>query len=249
MKVGGGRKLCETGGLLGAIVIGALVAILAVGTWAVLGGMDRQGGTSFAGGGWGLHSNPVEDGKRIMHEGVSRIPACGRFTAVGDREANPFRKQSSVLNDRTDSCGVRRASCLENVVGSVGISRDKNAVPADGGRRCSEKRFSQFPSFTTRLSSVSRQTRDARPGGVDEARELSPSTGHGARSAVIARAALPQTLVANQQGQSSTESPGAGAEEPAPLGLVVGLLCVVAIAGALVGRHAGDLAGKRERRE
>ena len=72
---------------------------------------------------------------------------------------------------------------------------------------------------------------------------------NGERSVAVSPAVLPWALVANQQGRTSADSSGAGAEEQAPPGLVVGLLCVAAVAGALTGRYARYPAGKRERRK
>ncbi|WP_278693396.1 hypothetical protein [Arachnia propionica] len=76
---------------------------------------------------------------------------------------------------------------------------------------------------------------------------LLPGTGE--RAVPVSPGTAPWALVANQQGQGTPGSQGANTEEPAQPGLVAGLLGVVAVAGALVGRCAGYPAGKREDRK
>ena len=73
--------------------------------------------------------------------------------------------------------------------------------------------------------------------------------GNGERAVPVSPGTAPWTLVSNQQGQGTPGSQGANTEEPAQPGLVAGLLGVVAVAGALVGRYAGYPAGKREDRK
>lgn len=73
--------------------------------------------------------------------------------------------------------------------------------------------------------------------------------GNGERAVSVSPGTAPWALVANQQRQGTPGSQGANTEEPAQPGLVAGLLGVVAVAGALVGRYAGYPAGKREDRK
>ena len=76
---------------------------------------------------------------------------------------------------------------------------------------------------------------------------LLPGTGE--RAVPVSPGTAPGALVSNQQRQGTPGSQGANTEEPAQPGLVAGLLGVVAVAGALVGRCAGYPAGKREDRK
>ena len=87
---------------------------------------------------------------------------------------------------------------------------------------------------------------DAHADGAGEVPGSSRLVESGERFVGASPAALSEALVADQQVRTKAESSGVEPEESAPPGLVVGLLCVVAVAGALAGRYVGHPVGKRE---
>ena len=244
MKFGGRRKARGANGLLGIVVIGALVVFLAFGTWVVAGEMEQQRETRFVGSCWELHVNPEENGEWIMSQGVMHICSLGRFPAAGDREANAFWSQMQRLNGRVEFSVGGMSSRCGRVAGLLGTSGGTSAILTGGEGVRSEEESLRFLSSATSISLSSHHRFDAHSDDAGEVRGLSRLI-----EMPVPPAVLPGALVANQQGRTSAEALGAGAEEPAPPGLVIGLLCVAAIAGALVGRYAGYPAGKRERRK
>jgi len=129
LKFGGRRKARGADGLLGAVVIGALVAFLVAGTWAATDEMERQRGAGFVGSRWGFHVNPTENGEWIMSEDAIHICSLNRFPVAGDREANSFRNQTPGSNGRADFSAGGMSSRCERVAGLPGISGDASAIP------------------------------------------------------------------------------------------------------------------------
>ena len=72
--------------------------------------------------------------------------------------------------------------------------------------------------------------------------------GNGERTVSVSPGTSPRVFIADQRRWTSPDSTGPETEEPFRPGPVAGLLCVVAVAGALAGRSVVYPAGKREGR-
>lgn len=249
MKFGGRRKVGGADRLLRVAVIGALVAFLAAGTSTAFGEMEWRRQVGFAGGLWGLQVGLAESGARIMPEMVAHICYRGQFHTAGGGEGNAFRTQVIGLNRRAESSLEEMPShcaCLARVLEK---SRGANLALRGGEEVCSGERSLWLPSSVRRNSLPSRHMFDARSDGAGGVSGLSRLVENGERFVETSPAMLSEVLIADQQGPNKEESSGAEPVESTPPGLVVGLLCVAAVAGALAGRHVGHPVGKREGRK
>ena len=249
MKFGGRRKVGGADRLLRVVVIGALVAFLAAGTSTAVGEMEWRRPAGFAGSLWGLQVGLEESGARIMPEMVVRICSRGQVRTAGGGEGNAFWTQMIGLNRRAESsleempshCACR-AILLEK-------SRGASLTLRGGEEVCSGERSLWLPSSVTRNSLPSRRVFDVHSDGAGGVPGLPRLVENGECFAGASPTTLSEALIADQQGPIKAESSGAEPEESTPPGLVVGLLCVAAVAGALAGRHVGHPVGKRERRK
>ena len=246
LKFGGRRKARAGDRLLRIVVIGALMAFLAAGTWMTGGEMARWRQVGFAASLWGCQANLVESGELITPEAVVHICSRGQFHTAGGGEANAFWAQMMGPNRHVESSQEEMSShcvcCARRLEDSGGAS----LILSGGKGAFSEERSLRFPFSVVRNFLPSRHMFDAYADGAGEVPGSSRLVESGERFVGASPAALSEALVADQQVRTKAESSGVEPEESAPPGLVVGLLCVVAVAGALAGRYVGHPVGKRE---
>lgn len=249
LKFGGRRKVGGADRLLRVVVIGALAAFLAAGASTAVGEMEWRRQAGFDGILWGLHVDLEENGAQIVSEMVVSICSRGQFHTAGGGEGNAFWAQVIGLNRRAESSLEEMSShcaCLARILGK---SRGVSLALRGGEEVCSGERSLWLPSSVRRNSLPSLRMFDARSDGAGGVSGLSRLVENGERFVETSPAMLSEVLIADQQGPNKEESSGAEPEESTPPGLVVGLLCVAAVAGALAGRHVGHPVGKREGRK
>lgn len=250
MKFGGKRNVRRSSGLPGMIAAGVLVAISVAGTWAVTesriapGEAERHGESAASGSRLDLWLNPVDTGERPASGNVVRVSPSIQSPRVGGDEGDVFQNHPPVSNLRAGVAAAGKASRGGWETSSSGIRGGEHAFLVSGGRIHSRENSFILPASVANDSPAS---------GVREkaAAELFwfLLPGNGERAVPVSPGTAPWALVSNQQRQGTPGSQGANTEEPAQPGLVAGLLGVVAVAGALVGRYAGYPAGKREDRK
>lgn len=250
MKFGGKRNVRRSGGLPGMIAAGVLVAISVVGTWVVTesriapGEAERHGESTVSGSRLGLWLNPVDTGERLASGNVVRVSPSIQSPRVGGGEGDVFQNHPPVSNLQAGVASVRKASRGEWETNSSGIQKGEHAFLVSGGRIHSRENSFVLPVSVANDSPASGVRQEA---AAELFWFLLPGTGE--RAVPVSPGTAPGALVSNQQRQGTPGSQGANTEEPAQPGLVAGLLGVVAVAGALVGRYAGYPAGKREGRK
>lgn len=249
LKFGGRCKVSGADRLLRVVVIGALVAFLAAGISTAVGEMEWRRQAGFAGSLWGLQVGLEESGTRIMPEMVVRICFRDQFHTACGCEGNAFWNQMIGLNSRAESSPDEMPSHCACFARLLEKSRGVSLILRGGEEVCSGERSLWLPSSVRRNSLPSRRMFDAHSDGAGGVPGLSRLVENGERSVETSPAMLSEVLIADQQGPDKEESSGAEPEESTPPGLVVGLLCVAAVAGALAGRHVGHPVGKREGRK
>ena len=249
LKFGGRRKVGGADRLLRVAIIGALVAFLAAGTSMAVGEMEWRRQAGFDGILWGLHVDLEENGAQIVSEMVVSICSRGQFHTAGGGEGNAFWTQMIGLNRRAKSSLEEMPSHYACLARLLGKSRGASLALRGGEEVCSGEMSLWLPSSVRRNSLPSRCMFDARSDVAGGVSGLSRLVEDGERFVVTSPAMLSEVLIADQQGANKEESSGAEPEESTPPGLVVGLLCVAAVAGALAGRHVGHPVGKREGRK
>ena len=228
------------------IAAGVLVAISVAGTWAVTesriapGEAERHGESAASGSRLDLWLNPVDTGERLASGNVVRVSPSIQSPRVGD----VFQNHPPVSNLQAGVASAGKASRGEWETNSSGIQKGEHAFLVSGGRIHSRENSFVLPVSVANDSPASGVRQEA---AAELFWFLLPGTGE--RAVPVSPGTAPGALVSNQQRQGTPGSQGANTEEPAQPGLVAGLLGVVAVAGALVGRYAGYPAGKREGRK
>ena len=250
LKFGGKCNVRRSGGLPGMIAAGVLVAISVAGTWAVTesriapGEAERHGESAASGSRLDLCLNPVDTGERLASGKVVRVSPSIQSSRAGGGEGDVFQNHPPVSNLRAGVALAGKASRGGWETESSGIRGRERAFLVSGGKIHSRENSFLLPASVASESPASGVRQEA---AVELLWLLLP--GNGERAVSVSPGTTPWAFVANQQGQGAPGSQGANTEEPAQPGLVAGLLGVVAVAGALVGRYAGYPAGKREDRK
>ena len=255
MKFGGRCRTHGVGGLSGMIMIGCLIVILITGAWiaagdgVVPGETDPDRGTAVLENRQDLLMELMEARREIASGEVNNISSPNRFLRADSGETAASRNHLPVLNPRP---GVALVAGDPDDLREV----EPSGFPVVGwvflvgGYRAGSGENPFFVLTSAACSSLdSGRAFDAHPEVAVERSTSFPLTGNGERVVAASSGMVPWALIANQQVQATPDSPGATAEEPVLPGPAVGLLCVVAAAGALVGRYAGYPAGKREGRK
>ena len=232
------------------IAAGVMVAISVAGTWAAAGGgmapreMEQHRGSTAPESRRDPWVNPVKVGERIASEAAVRLFPPIRFLGVGFDEGDAFRDRPSASSQRAGAASAEKLSQGGRGTNFSGTPGGEQALLMSGGRiRPGERSFP--PSGSVRDDSpVSGWAFGAHPGGAAGMPGfLVP--GNGERTVSVSPGTSPWALIADQRRWTSPDSPGPETEEPFQPGPVAGLLCVVAVAGALAGRSVVYPAGKR----
>lgn len=250
MKFGGKRNVRRSGGLPGMVAAGILVAISTAGTWVAIesgiapGEAERHGETTASESQLDPWLNPADTEERIASGNVVGVSPRIQSSRVGGGEDDIFQNHPPVSNPRVGVASARKAPRGGWETNSSGIRGGERALLVSGGRIHSREKTFLLPVSVANDSLASGRASGAHQEAAAELFWLH-LPGKGERAVSVSPGTTPWALIANQQGQGAPGSQGANTEEPAQPGLVAGLLGVVAVAGALVGRYAGYPAGKR----
>lgn len=240
LKFGGKRIARGYGGLPGMVVAGILVAISAAGALGSVGS-------------WGAAAE--------AEQWMTTVPGSHRHlreVSVMTTKENAAGCATPVFSSMPEECRPRIPRECSLALGPLvagfpaegtpwavkraGISqmRENSDIyhVEDGLIRPEEKSF-PFSFAVVDDSRVVGSLLDGHSGVEDGTAASCPSIGDDEQVAV---------RFSGGKERITPASPGAEAEEPAQPGLVVGLLCVVAAAGALAGRYAGYPVGGRRSR-
>ena len=254
MKFGGKRNVRRSGGLPGMIATGVLVAISAAGAWVITSGgiapgeaeRHRESITSETRPDPWL--NPADTGEGFASGNIVGVSPLAQSSRVGGGDGEVFQNRPLVSNPRADVSPAEKAPRGGWETNSSGIRGGESTLLVSGGKIHYRENSFVLPVSVANDSPASGRASGAQQGAAAELFwPLLP--GNDERAVSVSQGAASWVLVANQQGQGIPGSQGAKNEEPVQPGLVAGLLCVVAVAGALAGRYAGYPAGKREDRK